>query len=309
MPADGSDFALCELTYYHLWHNIRGVGRVSNEHTTVLVPDGYYNAHKFDKEVFKTLGAKLHLDTHIGLLQLTTKNDNIVISSEFSSVLGFSQNTFEGAKMLLRNGLTTSGATYTADKPHTLAVHREVYIHLAELSTSQNLTNGQPSTLLRSIPVENEKRGAWRTISFQVLQYKRLAAGPISQLDISLRDSKRKRLPFEYYSICCISEMVDAGGPGTVRKCPGVVLAKLGDVEGFDRSGTEDQLYAFQLSDGVYKSKKFIPSEGIGSLKFEELSDVDISHAVPRRLHSLAYTRCKWVAFADPSNKLVGSST
>ena len=36
--------------------------------------------------------------------------------------------------------------------------------------------------------------------------------------------------------------MVDAGGPGSVRKCRGVALADLGDVEGFDRSGEEDQL-------------------------------------------------------------------
>ena len=98
--------------------------------------------------------------------------------------------------------------------------------------------------------------------------------------------------------------MVDAGGPGSVRKCPGVALADLDDVEGFDRSGEEDQLYAFQLSDGVYKRKKVHPSEGTGSLKFEELSDVDISHAVPWRLHSLAYTGSKWVAFADPLQQI-----
>ena len=100
--------------------------------------------------------------------------------------------------------------------------------------------------------------------------------------------------------------MVDAGGPGSVRKCPGVALADLDDVEGFDRTGEKDQLYAFQLFDGVYKRKKFIPSD---SLKFEELSDVDISHAVLRRLHNLAFTGSKWVAFDDPSNKLVGLST
>ena len=75
--------------------------------------------------------------------------------------------------------------------------------------------------------------------------------------------------------------MVDAGGPGSVRKCPGAALADLGDVDGFNRSGEEDQLYAFQLSDGVYKRKNFTPSEGIRSLNFEELSDADISHAVP----------------------------
>ena len=166
----------------------------------MLVPDGYYNAHELDEEIFKPLGAKLQLDTQTGLLQLTTKNDKIVMSSELVKVLGFSQNTFKAEKLLLRNGPTRYSKTYTADEPHGLAVHREVYIHLAELSTSGNLTNGQPSTLLRSILVENEKRGTGRTISFQVLQYKRLAAGPISLLTISLRDTKEKRLPFEYIS-------------------------------------------------------------------------------------------------------------
>ena len=94
----GLDVALSELTYYHQGYNIRGVRRVSNEHTAVLVPDGYYNARELDEEVFKPLGAKLHLDTHIGLLQLTTRNDKIMMSSELAKVLGFSKNTFEGAK-------------------------------------------------------------------------------------------------------------------------------------------------------------------------------------------------------------------
>ena len=74
----------------------------------MLVPDGYYNARESDKEVFKPLGAKLYLNTHTGLLQLTTKNDNIVMSSGLAKVLGFSENTFEAEKMLLRNGPTRS---------------------------------------------------------------------------------------------------------------------------------------------------------------------------------------------------------
>ena len=53
--------------------------------------------------------------------------------------------------------------------------------------------------------------------------------------------------------------MVDAGGSVSVRKCPGVALAALDDVERFDRSGEEDQLYAFKLSDGVCKRKKSPP--------------------------------------------------
>ena len=72
-------------------------------------------------------------------------------------------------------------------------------------------------------------------------------------------------------------------------------MTDLSDVDGFDRSGEEDQVYAFQSSD-TQERKKFASS---GSLKFEELSDVDISHAVPRRLHRHAYTGSKWVAFAN----------
>ena len=94
--------------------------------------------------------------------------------------------------------------------------------------------------------------------------------------------------------------MGDAGGPGSASKCPGVALADLGDTEGFDKGGKEGQLYAFELSDGVYKRKKVTAKEGGGAQKLGELSDVDVSYAVPRRLHTLAFTGRKWMAFADP---------
>ena len=94
--------------------------------------------------------------------------------------------------------------------------------------------------------------------------------------------------------------MGDAGGPGSDRKCPGVALADLGDTEGFEKGGEEGQLYAFELSDGVYKRKKVTAQEGGGAQKLVELSDVDVSNAAPRRLHTLAFTGSKWIAFADP---------
>ena len=47
--------------------------------------------------------------------------------------------------------------------------------------------------------------------------------------------------------------MGDAGGPGSARKCPRAALADLGDTERFKKGGEEGQLYAFKLSDGVYK--------------------------------------------------------
>ena len=95
--------------------------------------------------------------------------------------------------------------------------------------------------------------------------------------------------------------MSDAGGPGSARKCPGLALADLGDTEGFEKDGEEGQLYGLQLSDRVYKRKKVVTQqEGSGARKLSELSDVDVSYAASRRLHTLAFTGSKWVAFADP---------
>ena len=65
--------------------------------------------------------------------------------------------------------------------------------------------------------------------------------------------------------------------------------------------GWKGELYAFELSGGVYKRKQVTTQEGTGTpKKLGELSDVDVSSAAPRRLHTLAFTGSKWVAFADP---------
>ena len=67
-------------------------------------------------------------------------------------------------------------------------------MYLAVVSSSDNLHNGHPSTLLRSVPVENE------TETFPVLENKRLSSGPVLQLTISLRDTNGRRLSFESLS-------------------------------------------------------------------------------------------------------------
>ena len=58
-------------------------------------------------------------------------------------------------------------------------------MHFDEVSSSDNLHNGHPSTLLRSVLVGNERSGSGRTETFPFLQYKRLSSGPASQLTIS----------------------------------------------------------------------------------------------------------------------------
>ena len=111
-----------------------------------------------------------------------------MLSSGLARFRGFSRVIFESDK------------EYTADEPHRLAIYREICVHLAEVSSSDNLHNGYPSTLLRSVPVENERCGSGRRETLPVLKYKRLSSCPVSQLTISLRDMNGKSLNFDHLS-------------------------------------------------------------------------------------------------------------
>ena len=138
--------------------------------------------------MLQPLGTELRLHAPTGRLKLTPET-RLVLNRRLADLLGFnSQDTFE------------PGKTYTADEPRRLAVHREICVHLAEISTSENLLNGAPSTLLRSVPVKNERCGGGRTETFPALQYKRLASGTVSQLTLTVLDVNDKKLDFDHLS-------------------------------------------------------------------------------------------------------------
>lgn len=188
-----TEVALCELTYYHRWYNISaelGNNRISNGVNTTVIRDGYYNDCELNEKVFQPLGAELQLLAPTGRLQLSVakQQKRLTLHDRLAKLLGFARSTFE------------PGKTYIAAEPPGLAIHREICVHLSEVSTSDNLQNGRPSTLLRAVPVENERCGSGRTEAFPVLQFKRLGSGPISQLTLSLKDTSGKELDFDYIS-------------------------------------------------------------------------------------------------------------
>ena len=185
----GLEVALCKLTYYHRWLNIGAAlenNQVSTGRTTLKIPDGYYNACELD-DVLQPLGAELRLHAPTGRLKLSAEK-SLVLNRRLDDLLGFSRDTFEPFK------------TYTADEPHRLAVYREICVHLAEISTTENLHNGAPSTLLRSVPVKNERCGGGWTETFPGLQYKRLASGTVSQLTLAILDTSGRKLCFDHVS-------------------------------------------------------------------------------------------------------------
>ena len=159
----GLEVALCELTYYHRWLNISAEleNGVFDGRTVLGIPKGYYNVCELDKEAFRPLGAELSLHAPTGRLQISSKKKKkkkkkkkrkrLVLDRGLADLLGFSREFFE------------PGQSHIEDKPHRLFTHQEICMHLAEVSTSDNLHNGRPSTLLKSIPVENERCGGGRT--------------------------------------------------------------------------------------------------------------------------------------------------
>ena len=185
------EVALCELTYNHRWYDISSVHKnnevVNGEHTT-QIPDGYYNVCELNEDVFEPLGAELHLHTPTGRLQMSARK-SLVLNRRLAKLLGFARDKFE------------PGKTYITDEPHRLAIHREICVHHAVISTSDNQHNGRPSTLLRSsVPVENENCRGGRMETFTILQYKRLELGTFPQLTLMVLDVNGKQLSFDYLS-------------------------------------------------------------------------------------------------------------
>ena len=141
----GLEVALCELMYYHRRLNISAKleNGVFDGLTMLGIPKGYYNVCELDKEAFQPLGAELSLHAPTSRLQISSKKKRLVLDPRLANLLGFSLEFFE------------PNQSHIAVKLHRLFTQREICVHLAEVSTSENRHNRHPSTLLKSIPVEN----------------------------------------------------------------------------------------------------------------------------------------------------------
>lgn len=96
--------------------------------------------------------------------------------------------------------------------------------------------------------------------------------------------------------------MADAGGPGThnVKPCTTLGLADLGDTKGFDDPGMENKLYAFQLSEGLYKRKE-VNVGGDGALTFGELTDVNVDGVEQNKPYQFILNENNvWGPYEDP---------
>ena len=186
----GFGVALCALTYYPEWYNISSA--LKNDTFVIgveshVVPAGYYNVCELAKH-FEPHGVKLELNAPTGRCKISTSGKFLRLSKGLSQSLGFDITTVKPEQVL------------TASRQPELAVHREVFVHLRELSTSENLLNGKPSTLLYSVSVENTSCGGGRTVSITNRMYKRLASGAVPQVTVQVLDKCDRILDLTYAS-------------------------------------------------------------------------------------------------------------
>lgn len=184
--------ALREITFYPAWVNIHpGVGFLFDGER-VEVPRGYYSVCTLDKVIFRPLGVSLKMNEATGRLTLSLPGKSFIMLQELAPILGFT------------DGLMPRNGTTEADQWPDLVPHKEIFVHLDELSTSENVRitsdASSGSTLLRAIAVTGEGINCGKTASFPNPQFKNLRREYVTKLTVSLLDISGKRLDTSYLS-------------------------------------------------------------------------------------------------------------
>ena len=93
-------------------------------------------------------------------------------------MLGFKQTLFENHSKI------------TGINPIKMSVNKTLYIHLNELNTTENLLNGNPSTLLEIIATDRSSYCERESKEYIAPRYKQLSKGFFENLNLSIKNEK-----------------------------------------------------------------------------------------------------------------------
>ena len=180
--------AIREMFYSIIWNNISeelGNNWITFDGQKHTIKDGYYKFCSLAEKLFEPHGIQTKLNPANMTVSLTmpVKDHNyyVDISAKLAKQLGFKFGRFLGDKL---KGETTG--THEIN----LNVNRMLYIHLSQLSTSDNLFNGKPSQILRVIPASKAAFCETENMSFTGLQFKKLECGCFDSLSIEIRNAR-----------------------------------------------------------------------------------------------------------------------
>lgn len=181
---------LTSVTYTVGWYNV-GLGETfrwrtahGDEHL-LRIPAGLYGLAALRSLLTQTdTGISLEVSTENGFVTLTVPTGlEARFSSGLQSKLGLPQ-----ANHFLSEG------TYKGITPINMALTTALFVHLEQISTSQNFLDGSPSTLLDVVSLTCGGFGENSTVYIPSPGYRPLQKGIITELEVSVRDSYGRKV-------------------------------------------------------------------------------------------------------------------
>ena len=151
----------------------------TREYDTITVPGGLYTIEQLSRYLTKNIPALVVRITKSRLAEISIKAGFAVrIEDDLRQILGVGETLLQGGKK------------YVGNWPVRLPIpHKWFYIYLNQLSTSSNLVDGAPSSLLAIVPATADGDSVVR-INPSNPMYKRLQVGNIHQLSLRVLNER-----------------------------------------------------------------------------------------------------------------------
>ena len=151
----------------------------TREYDTITVPGGLYTIEQLSRYLTKNIPALVVRITKSRLAEISIKAGFAVrIEDDLRQILGIDEALLRG------------GEKYVGNRPVRLPIpHKWFYIYLNQLSTSSNLVDGAPSSLLAIVPATADGDSVVR-INPSNPMYKRLQVGNIHQLSLRVLNER-----------------------------------------------------------------------------------------------------------------------
>ena len=201
---------LRSITYTVGWYNVEpgeafSWRELGGSTSTVPIPPGFYGVERLQEIIEESTNAvdiSLLVSKENGLINLTVGgNCEVLFTDGLLSLLGLDDGL---------GGEWLGVGIYTGDSPVNFVRSKLLRVHLEQVSTTDNALDGAPSTLLTTIGVECHAFGEIRTVHIEHAEFKRLQAGTISELKVSVRDDDTGLQVMNHLPISVTLEIVQA---------------------------------------------------------------------------------------------------
>ena len=193
------------ITYTVGWYNITEAQGFSSRNTNSTTIDaiginpGLYS-FTMTKEIIETGVSNTQLEANRvdGLATLTvSENWEVLLTDGIVNLLGLG----------VSSGQWIPSGVYTGIKSVDFSATKNLYVHLDQISNSENFLNGNPSNLLTTIGIGSHSFGDINTVRVEHPEFKRLQCGTINELKVTIRDNNNQIINNNNLQICCTLEI------------------------------------------------------------------------------------------------------